>query len=400
MAALEPTPVFPFVSPSKEPIWIGQNRLEGILRDALQKYFCEVEFGTTLVSLTQDVNGVHATIVKGDGKEETQRFEFLVSADGARGVVRSQLGLTFLGESRPGDKAIIGDIRVECLGQDVSTPRTLHITHRIAAAEFGKSRMERPCAPCGFCATSLILTFPGLDYDAVMKDRAAFQDAIHTTTGREDLKVLELVWLAPWRPNIRMVNKFSAGRCFVAGDAGHVHSPTSGQGLNSGVQDSFNLAWKLALVANGQAPISLLDSYDERIPVIKEMLHTITALLNRTTDVTNSDDSSRWDRGGPFLQLGVNYRWSTIVLDEQDGETTERTPNDAYGVELRGLKAGDRAPDALELKDVRGGQAAVRHWRRSRRCWTVFQPYLQRVISTTFYLLAVIMDYIVALQFY
>jgi 2-polyprenyl-6-methoxyphenol hydroxylase-like FAD-dependent oxidoreductase len=104
----------------REPIWIGQNRLEGILCDALQKYSCEVEFGTTLVSLTQDANGVHATIAKGDGKEETQRFEFLVGADGARGVVRSQLGLIFLGESRPGDKAIIGDIHVEGLGQDAS----------------------------------------------------------------------------------------------------------------------------------------------------------------------------------------------------------------------------------------------------------------------------------------
>jgi 2-polyprenyl-6-methoxyphenol hydroxylase-like FAD-dependent oxidoreductase len=101
--------------------------LEGVLRDALHKYSCEVEFGTTLVSLVQDMNGVDATIVKEDGKEETQRFEFLVGADGARGVVRKQLGLTFLGESRPGNNAIIGDIRVEGLGQDAGRRQFLRV---------------------------------------------------------------------------------------------------------------------------------------------------------------------------------------------------------------------------------------------------------------------------------
>ncbi|KAJ7314440.1 FAD binding domain-containing protein [Mycena albidolilacea] len=356
-AALEATPVFPF----REPIWIGQNRLEGVLRDALHKYSCEVEFGTTLVSLVRDMNGVDATIVKEDGKEETQRFEFLVGADGARGVVRKQLGLTFLGESRPGNNAIIGDIRVEGLGQDY-----WHMWGELAS----QCVFLRPTGEPNLFG--LISSFSGLDCDAVMKDRAAFQDALDTVTGRKDLKVLELVWLAPWRPNIRMVNKFSAGRCFVAGDAGHVHSPTGGQGLNSGAQDSFNLAWKLALVINGQAPISLLDSYDEeRTPVIKEMLRTTTDLLNRNA---NSDDDSRWDRGGPLLMLGVNYRWSTIVLDEQNEVPTDKTPNDAYGVELRGLKAGDRAPDAPELKDVRGGQTAA-------HLFDVFDPSRHTVLA-------------------
>ncbi|KAJ7255867.1 FAD binding domain-containing protein [Mycena haematopus] len=344
-AHLDPIPAFPF----RESIWIGQNRLEGILRAALLKYSCEVEFGTSLASLRQDVNGVDATIKRG-GKEHTQRFEFVVGADGARGVARKQLGFAFTGESRPEMNAIIGDVRVEDLDQDY-----WHMwgepTSNIAYL--------RPTGEPGLFGIIMTLTGLGFDYDAVMNDRAAFQDAMATVTGRKDLKVVELVWVAQWSPNIRMTEKFSAGRCFLAGDAAHVHSPTGGQGLNSGAQDAFNLAWKLALVLNGKASKALLNSYDdERPPVIKEMLHTTTALLNKMTASSADGDSSRWSRGGPLLMLGVNYRWSTIVVDEQHEENTAKVvPRDPYGVQIRGLKAGDRAPDAPELKDIHSGQA-------------------------------------------
>ncbi|KAJ6495427.1 FAD binding domain-containing protein [Mycena sanguinolenta] len=340
VAHLDPTPAFPF----REPIWLGQNRLEGILRAALQTYSCEVEFGTSLVSLMQDADGVNATIEK-DEKEDTQKFEFVVGADGARGIVRKQLGLAFAGESHPEHHAIIGDIRVEGLTQDARQ----------------HSVYLRPTGEPGLFGVIMALSGLGLDHGAVMKDCGAFQDALTTVTGRKDFKVVELVWVAQWSPNIRMTEKFSTGRCFLAGDSGHVHSPTGGQGLNSGAQDAFNLAWKLALVLKGKAPMALLYSYDdERLPVIKEMLQATTALLNKLTsgDSSLEADRSRWDRGGPLLMLGVNYRWSSIVVDEQDEENaTEAAPRDPYGIRTRGLKAGDRAPDAPELKDVRGGEA-------------------------------------------
>ncbi|KAF7356150.1 Pentachlorophenol 4-monooxygenase [Mycena venus] len=346
---LDLTPTYPF----RDFILIGQNRLEAILRAALQAYSCEVEFGTSLASFIQDTNGVDATIVKGDGHEEVQRFDFLVGADGARGVVRKQLGLTFLGESRPELHAIIGDVRVEGLGQDASIFFYWHMWGELTSNS--GCVFLRPTGEPGLFGLIMSLSGLGLDDEAVMNDRAAFQDALTTITGRKDLKILELVWVAHWSPNIRMTEKFSSGRCFLAGDAAHVHSPTGGQGLNSGAQDSFNLAWKLALVVNGHAPMTLLDSYDEeRALVIKEMLHKTTSLLNLTTS-SSQDDSSRWDRGGPLLMLGVNYRWSTIVLDEQVEKNTVTAPKDPYGVQIQGLKAGDRAPDASELKDIRGG---------------------------------------------
>lgn len=91
----------------------------------------------------------------------------------------------------------------------------------------------------------------------------------------------------------------------------------SNGGLTSwiGIQDSFNLAWKMALVYKGLSPMSLLDSYnEERLPVIAEMLNQTTTLLNQTFR-SRRPESAAWIKGGSLLQLGVNYRWSSIILD-------------------------------------------------------------------------------------
>lgn len=153
---------------------------------------------------------------------------------------------------------------------------------------------------------------------------------------------------------------------FVSTDAGHVHSPTGGQGVNTGIQDSFNLGWKLALVAKGLARPSLLKSYtEERIPVIAEMLNQTTELLDRTF---NGNSQGEWQNGGTLFQLGVNCRWSSIVMDERKAVEAAREAEedalmedydlydeddekiDSYGTEFDGrLRAGDRAPDASGL---------------------------------------------------
>lgn len=140
--------------------------------------------------------------------------------------------------------------------------------------------------------------------------------------------------------------------------------------MNTGIQDSFNLAWKVALVQQGLSPPTLLKSYTvERIPVVAEMLRQTTALLNQTF-VKNARPSV-WGRGGSLLQLGVNYRRSSIVLDEQDSDSEDdEFPEDgqdryqhfsheAAEAERLLLKAGDRAPDAPALLDLRLEEGAV-----------------------------------------
>lgn len=165
-----------------------------------------------------------------------------------------------------------------------------------------------------------------------------------------------------------MANKFSVGRVFIAGDGAHVHSPTGGQGLNSSVQDAYNLSWKLALAYKKIASPSLLSTYDsERLPVIAEMLNVSTKLLSLFSKATGSDVSTptatseapaatsavveAWTRGPKLKQLGVNYRWSTIVVDERT-PAVEGEIIDAYDGGGGIVRAGDRAPDASGLIDI------------------------------------------------
>ncbi|KAI3600673.1 putative monooxygenase [Moniliophthora roreri] len=154
--------------------------------------------------------------------------------------------------------------------------------------------------------------------------------------------------------HVRMANKFGEGRIFIVGDAAHVHSPTGGQGMNSGVQDSFNLAWKLALVHKGLAPRSLLESYtSERLPVIATMLEMTTAIMQR--DLILTGQPGRWTRAFELRRLGITYRNSPIIVDER--YPNEDAKVDPYRSGLDGtVHAGDRAPEAPGLKLWESGE--------------------------------------------
>ena len=125
--------------------------------------------------------------------------------------------------------------------------------------------------------------------------------------------------------------------------------------MNTGIQDSFNLGWKLAHVVKGLSPPSLLDTYtEERIPVVAEMLDLTTKILKATIEKPSNE--AGWKRTGNLNQLGVNYRWSSIVVDQNTDSATGpngRETHSAYDVEAGGLlRAGDRAPDASGLVKV------------------------------------------------
>jgi 2-polyprenyl-6-methoxyphenol hydroxylase-like FAD-dependent oxidoreductase len=140
--------------------------------------------------------------------------------------------------------------------------------------------------------------------------------------------VTEVRWASDFRPRAALADSFRSGRVFLAGDAAHVHSPAGGQGLNTSVQDAYNLGWKLGAVLRGGAPASLLDTYEEeRRPIAAQMLGLSTSVHRGETK-----------RGDATRQLGLGYR---------DSSLTEETR--AEGGEVR---AGDRAPDGT-LGDVR-----------------------------------------------
>ncbi|KAJ7120993.1 FAD binding domain-containing protein [Mycena epipterygia] len=346
---VEPTPDTPYANA----LSLSQERHEEILRDHLHKLSCTVELGSELRSFEQFPDHIVAHITKtnaeGNQAEESTTFDWLVGTDGAHSVVRKQLGLSFLGETPAEQHVALGDIVVE--GIDPACWHMWNVPPKFIVLRSSNSNSK-----------VFMYAYTGPEDKSFTRDE--FIDEFYAVTGRRDVKFGEATWMSTYRPNMRMVHKMQDGRVFIAGDAAHCHSPTGGQGLNSSVQDAANLGWKLALVHKRLAPASLLDTYsEERIRVIAQMLKVTTDLYNKTfrhLNVANvKEDDSAWKRGGDLHMLGVNYRGSSIVSEEE--ATGSGADAGAYSrVVGARVQAAYRAPDAPEL--VRAGDAASTHF--------------------------------------
>lgn len=231
---------------------------------------------------------------------------------------------------------------------------------------------------------SIMLGGEQVDCDLIYRDRQALIDLVTEVTKRDHLEFGEIVWNTIWKANVRMVEKFGVGRVFLIGgncmlplvfeaagadvpirtDAAHVHSPTGGQGLNTGAQDAFNLAWKLNLALKYPTVprAALLDSYEkERLPIVRDMLFRTTELLRAAFNYREKEgapsEPTHMRRPKILQQLGVNYRGSPIVVDEQPKEEGEEEVSGAYRPEdPTVLKAGDRAPDSPGLVRANGSE--------------------------------------------
>ncbi|KZP06146.1 hypothetical protein FIBSPDRAFT_966700 [Athelia psychrophila] len=362
---LEPTPSTPW----RTFLTMGQNNAEGILRSHLAKYGCEIELGTSLSSFQQNEDHVTATLIKSvDGKEHTEQIEidWLIGADGARGVTRKTLGLTFLGESRQDENVVIGDMQIKGL----STANWHNWGDRQT-----KSLIFKPSEDPESDAFQFLIFGPEVDHVKLSTDPIALLDFLVEQSGMPKDAFGQVGWVTDYRPQFRMVDKFGEGRVFVVGDAAHVHSPAGGQGMNSSIQDALNLAWKLSLVAKSLSPPSLLSTYtSERLPVIAEMLNLSSSLQNLNKDL-RAEDQKVFERGGKLMQLGVNYRGSTIVVDESE-DVAGASKGDSYSGDGL-LRGGDRAPDTPELVHLRmPGMVAE----GTTRLFDIFKPYLHTVI--------------------
>ncbi|KAI0685279.1 hypothetical protein BC835DRAFT_1421402 [Cytidiella melzeri] len=294
--------------------------------------------------------GVTAQVVRRlDTQEEIQivRAKHLVSAEGAKSVVRKQLAIPFIGETKDSMRLVHADI----YASGIST----EYWHQWG--DMGSKTVRiRPTEYPGIF--SLMAGGKDADTATLAASRDALLKFVYKVTNRspEELQFGEIKSVSEFRPNIRLADKFSEGRVFLVGDAAHVHSPTGGQGLNTGIQDSFNLAWKLALVLKHQSPPSLLTSYTfERLPVAKDVLSLTTKIMEKTVafKTGGGTDASFAQRPKALHQLGVNHRRSDIVVDEQPDEKQQDEMFDvsaAYRPEDPSvLRAGDRAPDSPGL---------------------------------------------------
>ncbi|KAJ7662139.1 FAD binding domain-containing protein [Mycena polygramma] len=345
---IEPTPDTPYPNAYN----INQDVHEEVLRAHLQKLGCFVELGSELRGFEQFPDHIVAHIVRTDANgtqiEERTRFDWLVGTDGAHSVVRKQLGLSFLGETRA-EHIAIGDIVVE-EGVDPAFWHKWNVAPKLIALRSSGTK-------------SKVFMFAYSGRPEHLADtpitREEFIENFYAITRRPDIKFGPTTWLSNWRPNMRMVDTMRSGRVFIAGDAAHCHSPTGGQGLNSCVQDVINLGWKLALVHKGLAAPALLDTYsEERLRVIAQMLKLTTELYNKTFNTAGKADAgdSGSARGPDLSMLGVNYCGSSIVLEDEAG----MPGTSAYAKAESGpTRAAYRAPDASGL--VRAGDDVPTH---------------------------------------
>ncbi|MHA6758552.1 FAD-dependent monooxygenase [Streptacidiphilus sp. PAMC 29251] len=182
------------------------------------------------------------------------------------------------------------------------------------------------------------------------------QRVLDAAAGPGRVRLTDLVWTSAFRANMRMAERFRVGRVFLAGDAAHVHSPAGGQGLNTSIQDVYNLGWKLAAVLAG-APVELLDSYEgERLPVAARVLGISTRLHDK--GVAGDSDAHR--RDDPELQqLNLGYPEGPLSFEERAagaaavGPGSEASAAAASEPASRLVRAGDRAPDVPMGESIR-----------------------------------------------
>jgi 2-polyprenyl-6-methoxyphenol hydroxylase-like FAD-dependent oxidoreductase len=280
-------------------LWmVPQFRTEEILRERLRTFGVKVEFDTTLATFIQDKDGVQAALSTG----ESVRADFLVGCDGGHSSVRKALGLRLEGDALDEEPKLVADVEVADLDH-----RDWHLW------PFAKGGMIGLCPLPG---TSLFQLMSKAETSG-----AGIEDLVHRTTGHH---IRQVAWSSIYRPSVRMVDRYRVGRVFLAGDAAHVHPPSGGQGLNTGVQDAHNLGWKLAHVIRG-GPDSLLDTYEaERLPIAAAVLG-LSKRLYQTRSIKRGDATN---------QLALHYRTSPL------------SSGDTFGK----LHPGDRMPD-LRLTD-------------------------------------------------
>ncbi|SNS55004.1 2-polyprenyl-6-methoxyphenol hydroxylase [Geodermatophilus pulveris] len=321
---------------------LPQYDTERLLTGRLASLGVQVERGVELAAFGQDDEGVTAQLRHASGEVETTRAQYLVGCDGAHSAVRAGLGLQFEGGlSMFPQLFMLGDVDVDWdlpaghlvrfvrieneddfTGMLVCVPLKGRNRYRIAtlAPQKWQDAVGTGVVPAGF--------WQEYEPPTLADVQAAIDDQGPPGTTASNLR-----WSSIFRIKHGIVDRYREGRVFVAGDAAHLHPPAGGQGMNTGIQDAWNLGWKLALTVRGLAAPGLLDSYEaERRPAGK-------MIVDRAVSIAFTDEMDMEDEKAQFLlemQMTMNYAGSPLV-----GETPGFTA---------GPEPGHRAPDVQGLR--------------------------------------------------
>ncbi|WP_433249464.1 FAD-dependent oxidoreductase [Actinomadura nitritigenes] len=298
------------------PIWMSQPLLEGILRDRLAELGGRLEMGTQVTAVTQHHGGVTATVRTASGTRRVHA-RYAVGCDGGRSFVRQQIGVQLQGVSYTEHRWHLADVRVHGL-----EPGRQHLW---TSPEHGiLSLFPLPSTDIWQFQASI----PADQADPPEPSLELLRHIFAERAAVPGVTITDADWLSLYRINVCLADRYRVDRVFLAGDAAHIHSPAGGQGMNTGVQDAYNLGWKLAAVLTG-ADAALLDTYEqERRPVAQAVLDDSTARLHAVMQAAGSSDGSSPHKGltGDFTTgLTIGY------------------PNSPLS---QGPTAGGRAPDA------------------------------------------------------
>jgi len=320
---------YPFV------LLVEQGKHEKILYDFSKAHGKEVLWSAELESFTQDASGVKANIKNATGETETIEAKFLVGCDGAKSPVRHALGLKFAGSTFE-RMFYVADVEIDW-----------DFSHDALMVFLMKNNLLAFFPMIGEKHWRIVGTFP----EEFEKDEGeALYEEIEEQIKKDaelDLDITNVNWFSTYKVHTRHVNKFSSGRCFLAGDAAHIHTPAGAQGMNTGIQDGYNLAWKLAMVLKEKASDKILETYnEERLENAENLLKTTDRFFNLVASpepvlsylrmhvfpfiagAAFSIDAVKKFVFPRISQIAINYRHSSLSVNEED-----------FSVE-----AGDRMP--------------------------------------------------------
>ncbi|MGN5385413.1 FAD-dependent monooxygenase [Streptomyces sp. JL7001] len=318
---------------------LPQYETERILGEHLGRWGTAVERGTELVSFSQDADGVTSRLHTPSGAEEELRTRYLVGCDGAHSIVRKGLGLSFEGGAFP-EEYMLADVEADWDLPHGYSLRAMHLDGAGAVDDVlvciplpgrGRYRMSMKVPPELSTAQQAAAAADGVVH-GLQGGRAPQLADIQTVLDRlspTPTTASNIRWSSVFRISHRIVDRYGHGRVFIAGDAAHIHPPTGAQGMNTGIQDAWNLAWKLALAVEGAAHPGLLPSYDaERRPVGEEVVGR--TVRHASAQGVQSDPEDADTLMLREAQLLVGYRGSPVVDPPGEGP---------------GPRPGDRAPD-------------------------------------------------------
>jgi 2-polyprenyl-6-methoxyphenol hydroxylase-like FAD-dependent oxidoreductase len=318
---------------------VEQGKHEHLLYEFIRAHGHDVRWQTTLTDFSHDDAGVAGTIINSNGEKQLVQAQYLVACDGSKSSVRTHLGLSFQGST------------LERLFYVADVQLKWDFPHDMMTACLARDRSTAFFPMPGEDRYRIVGVFPEdsdkiegeIPYDEIEKQ--ILEDT------QLQLDIYQVNWFSTYKVHSRRVNQFRVGRCFVAGDAAHIHSPAGAQGMNTGIQDGYNLAWKLALVLRGEAGPRILDTYnEERVENAERLLETtdrffdllvnpdwLLSFVRRQIFPRVAKFMIGLDSVNQFIfplisQTGITYRGHSLGVDT--GDDFE-------------VKAGDRMPYVL-----------------------------------------------------